>query len=233
MYDAGGISLKPSDAMHALMKLDMSGAARDLRGDGHAPRPGLPGDRHRLPDVHRQHALGDGDAARRRPDHPRRQDRRGRQRRRRGSAGDGRRHRPGHRGRGRRHRHHRDPDRRRDAHVRVRARAGAGHGPGARRPAARGRRRDRRAALGAAPRPRPIDASSTRRSPTSRTWAARTPGRSPPACSSQDFAGGDPVRPPRHLRARWSPTATRLAPDRGHRPSGRGCWRPSRLGFHA
>jgi leucyl aminopeptidase len=26
MYDAGGISLKPSDAMHALMKLDMSGA---------------------------------------------------------------------------------------------------------------------------------------------------------------------------------------------------------------
>jgi leucyl aminopeptidase len=27
MYDAGGISLKPSDAMHALMKLDMSGAA--------------------------------------------------------------------------------------------------------------------------------------------------------------------------------------------------------------
>jgi leucyl aminopeptidase len=40
MYDAGGISLKPSDAMHAAMKLDMSGAAtivaamsalRDLR----------------------------------------------------------------------------------------------------------------------------------------------------------------------------------------------------------
>ncbi len=27
MYDSGGISLKPSDAMHALMKLDMSGAA--------------------------------------------------------------------------------------------------------------------------------------------------------------------------------------------------------------
>ena len=26
MYDAGGISLKPSDAMHAMMKLDMSGA---------------------------------------------------------------------------------------------------------------------------------------------------------------------------------------------------------------
>jgi leucyl aminopeptidase len=30
MYDAGGISLKPSDAMHALMKLDMSGAAAIL-----------------------------------------------------------------------------------------------------------------------------------------------------------------------------------------------------------
>ncbi len=27
MYDAGGISLKPSDAMHAAMKLDMSGSA--------------------------------------------------------------------------------------------------------------------------------------------------------------------------------------------------------------
>jgi leucyl aminopeptidase len=31
MYDAGGISLKPSDAMHALMKLDMSGAG-DILG---------------------------------------------------------------------------------------------------------------------------------------------------------------------------------------------------------
>jgi leucyl aminopeptidase len=30
MYDAGGISLKPSDAMHAAMKLDMSGAATVL-----------------------------------------------------------------------------------------------------------------------------------------------------------------------------------------------------------
>ncbi len=30
MYDSGGISLKPSDAMHALMKLDMSGAAAIL-----------------------------------------------------------------------------------------------------------------------------------------------------------------------------------------------------------
>jgi leucyl aminopeptidase len=30
MYDAGGISLKPSDAMHAAMKLDMSGSAAVL-----------------------------------------------------------------------------------------------------------------------------------------------------------------------------------------------------------
>ena len=33
MYDAGGISLKPSDAMHAAMKLDMSGAAAILGRD--------------------------------------------------------------------------------------------------------------------------------------------------------------------------------------------------------
>ena len=30
MYDSGGISLKPSDAMHAAMKMDMSGAAAVL-----------------------------------------------------------------------------------------------------------------------------------------------------------------------------------------------------------
>ncbi len=30
MYDAGGISLKPSDAMHLLMKMDMAGAAAVL-----------------------------------------------------------------------------------------------------------------------------------------------------------------------------------------------------------
>jgi leucyl aminopeptidase len=30
MYDSGGISLKPSDGMHALMKMDMSGAAAVL-----------------------------------------------------------------------------------------------------------------------------------------------------------------------------------------------------------
>ena len=30
MYDSGGISLKPSDAVHATMKNDMSGAAAIL-----------------------------------------------------------------------------------------------------------------------------------------------------------------------------------------------------------
>ena len=57
MYDAGGISLKPSDAMHAAMKLDMSGAAAVLGSMIDAPRPRLPRARHRLPDVHRQHAV--------------------------------------------------------------------------------------------------------------------------------------------------------------------------------
>jgi leucyl aminopeptidase len=30
MYDSGGISLKPSDPMHLLMKMDMGGAASVL-----------------------------------------------------------------------------------------------------------------------------------------------------------------------------------------------------------
>ena len=30
MYDSGGISLKPTDPMHAMMKMDMSGAAAVL-----------------------------------------------------------------------------------------------------------------------------------------------------------------------------------------------------------
>ena len=34
MYDSGGISLKPSDPMHLLMKMDMGGAASVL-GDLH------------------------------------------------------------------------------------------------------------------------------------------------------------------------------------------------------
>ena len=45
MYDAGGISLKPSDAMHAAMKLDMSGAAAILGAMIDPARPRLPGER--------------------------------------------------------------------------------------------------------------------------------------------------------------------------------------------
>ena len=64
MYDSGGISIKPSDPMHLLMKMDMGGAAavlgaftalRDARRRGRG---------HRLADVHRQHALGLGLQAR-------------------------------------------------------------------------------------------------------------------------------------------------------------------------
>ena len=42
MYDSGGISLKPSDAVHATMKNDMSGAGGVLGGDDGSARPGLP-----------------------------------------------------------------------------------------------------------------------------------------------------------------------------------------------
>ena len=58
MYDSGGISLKPRDAMHAAMKLDMSGAPAVLGAMLDAARAGLPVRRHRLPHVHRQHAVG-------------------------------------------------------------------------------------------------------------------------------------------------------------------------------
>ncbi|HET8785393.1 MAG TPA: hypothetical protein VFM38_07145, partial [Candidatus Limnocylindrales bacterium] len=52
MYDAGGISLKPSDAMHAAMKLDMSGSAAILGAMSTLRELGLPGCRDRLADVH-------------------------------------------------------------------------------------------------------------------------------------------------------------------------------------
>ena len=119
MYDAGGISLKPSDAMHALMKLDMSGAARDLRRDGRPSRDlgcratvtgylmctdNMPsGTATRLGDVltirgGKTVEVVNADAEGRLV------------------MADG--HRAGGRGRGRRHRHRRHPDRRGHAHVR-------------------------------------------------------------------------------------------------------------------
>ena len=33
MYDSGGISLKPTDGMHVMMKMDMSGRRRGAGGD--------------------------------------------------------------------------------------------------------------------------------------------------------------------------------------------------------
>ena len=47
MYDSGGISLKPTDAMHASMKMDMSGAAAVLGAMSALPALGLPQQRDR------------------------------------------------------------------------------------------------------------------------------------------------------------------------------------------
>ena len=75
MYDSGGISLKPSDPMHAAMKMDMSGAAAVLSSMSALSALELPRRRDRVPAVHGQHAVGLGDEARRRADDPRRDDR--------------------------------------------------------------------------------------------------------------------------------------------------------------
>ena len=69
MYDSGGISLKPSDASHSQMKNDMSGAGAVLAAMTVLRELRLPVGGHRLPDVHRQHAVGLGHAARRRAHH--------------------------------------------------------------------------------------------------------------------------------------------------------------------
>jgi leucyl aminopeptidase len=77
MYDAGGISLKPSDAMHAAMKLDMSGPAAIL---GAMTTLRDLGCRSRVTGwlmCTDKHAVGHGHAARRRAHDPRRQDSRG------------------------------------------------------------------------------------------------------------------------------------------------------------
>ena len=42
MYDSGGISLKPTDPMHAVMKMDMSGAAAVLASMSTLAGAGLP-----------------------------------------------------------------------------------------------------------------------------------------------------------------------------------------------
>ena len=122
MYDSGGISLKPSDESHAQMKNDMTGAAAILGAMTALRDAGLRGRRHGVPVLHRQHAVGVGDEARRRPHHAQRHDRRGAEHRRRGPAGDGRRAVPGGRGRRRRDRRHRHPHRCLPAHARGRDR---------------------------------------------------------------------------------------------------------------
>ena len=58
MYDSGGISLKGGDAFHQIMKMDMSGAAAVLADDVGAQGAQLQDRGHRVPDVHRQHAVG-------------------------------------------------------------------------------------------------------------------------------------------------------------------------------
>ena len=77
MYDSGGISLKPSDAVHAQMKNDMSGAAAVLGGDVRPARARLPATGHRLPLCTDNMPSGTAHEARRRAHHPRRHDRRG------------------------------------------------------------------------------------------------------------------------------------------------------------
>ena len=57
MYDSGGISLKPADGIHAAMKNDMSGAGALLAAMLDAARARLPNQRHRISDVHGQHAV--------------------------------------------------------------------------------------------------------------------------------------------------------------------------------
>ena len=61
MYDAGGIAIKPGDAVHATMKNDMSGAGAILAAMSRAAGARLQDRSHRLPDVHRQRSLGDSD----------------------------------------------------------------------------------------------------------------------------------------------------------------------------
>ncbi len=58
MYDSGGISLKPSDGMHVNMKMDMCGAAAVLGAMSVLKAHEGQSQGHRLPDVHRQHAVG-------------------------------------------------------------------------------------------------------------------------------------------------------------------------------
>ena len=67
-------------------------------------------------------------------------------------------------------------------------------------------------------------ASSIRRSPTSRTWAASTPARSPPRCSSRTSSTG-PRSATSTSAVRWSSTPTTAGDRPVPPPSARACWR--------
>ena len=120
MYDSGGLSLKPTNPMSAIMKMDMSGAAAVLAAMTALKAARLPQQGDGVADVHRQHAVGLGAQARRRAHVPQRQDGRDPQHRCRGSADPRRRTGAGGRGEARRDRRHRHPHRRGDGRARDR-----------------------------------------------------------------------------------------------------------------
>ena len=64
MYDSGGLSLKPTNPMSVMMKMDMSGAAAVLATMTALKALGCRNQGDGVPDVHRQHAVGLGAQAR-------------------------------------------------------------------------------------------------------------------------------------------------------------------------
>ena len=108
MYDSGGLSLKPTDAMHAMMKMDMSGAAAVLAAMSTLKALGCKTKVTGYLMCTDNMPSGCGAQARRRADVPQRQDGRDPQHRRRGSprsSPTGWRWRSRRAGRDRRHRH--------------------------------------------------------------------------------------------------------------------------------
>ena len=192
MYDSGGIALKPGDEVHAQMKNDMSGAAAILAAMSALADARLPDRGHRLPDVHRQHAVGHGDGARRRDHDPRRHDRRGDQHRRRGSPGDGRRAGAGDRGADRRDRRHRHAHRRLHAGARHPGRRRDGQRPGPRRPGPGRRRRRPTSRSGSCRSSSATARSSTRRSPTCKNLGGANAGAITAALFLAEFVGDTP-----------------------------------------
>ena len=187
------------------------GSRRAARCDAHAARARLPNQRHRIPDVHRQHAVRVRPQDGRRPDRAQRQDRRGRQHRCRRPPGDDGRPRDGRRAEAGRHHRHRHPDRRQ--HARTGHPRGRRHGqrPTRRRPGPRRRAPQPTSAPGSSPWNAPTDLSSTATSPTSATLVDPTRERSPRDSFSRSLSMA-----PRGL------TSTSPAPRWPIRPAGGG-----------